>query len=136
MEQKDTQNENSPQLEIAQENYLEAGKSANQFSISLLIFVLGSLFAFGITAKTPSCWAILTVVFVCLSVLFLIVHKMRQMYFFMEIIKDCKKSEQGERQKSYEDREESIRNIPIFLFLFYIFALMTFILLPVTIIFQ
>ena len=54
----------------------------------------------------------------------------------MEIIKNCKESEQDERQKSYEDREESVFNIPIFLFLFYIFALMTFVLLPVTIYFQ
>lgn len=135
MEQKNTPRPNQDQLRIAQENYLEAGKSANQFSISLLIFVLGALFAFGVVNTSGlSFWlATSLIASVSLSILFLIVHKMRQMYFFMGIINDCKKDEQGKRQESYEDREKFCFNIPRFLFLFYFFALLSFILLPVSV---
>lgn len=135
MEQENIPRQNEDQLRIAQENYFEAGKSANQFSISLLIFVLGALFAFGVTSTSGlSFWLIISlVVSVCLSILSLVIHKMRQMYFFMKIINDCKSDKQGKRQEPYEEREKFYFNIPRFLFFFYFFALLSFILLPVTV---
>ena len=51
----------------------------------------------------------------------------------MKIINDCKSDKQGERQEPYEKREKFYFNIPRFLFLFYFFALLSFILLPVTV---
>ena len=75
MEQENIPRQNEDQLRIAQENYFEAGKSANQFSISLLIFVLGALFAFGVASTSGlSFWLMISlVVSVCLSILSLII---------------------------------------------------------------
>ena len=107
--------------ENARDNYLEAGKSANQLLIPVLVFV------FGFVLTNPNPLLIPQIIpLLSLSVIYLVIHKMRQMYFFMDEIND------GEE---YQEREKFRWNIPLFLFYFYVCIILTFAILPFTILF-
>ncbi len=115
-----TQNSNGSDKENqenARNNYLEAGKSANQLLIPVLIAVLGP------TIASPDLlYPAALILF--LSIISLIIHKMRQMCFFMD---------EKNGGKQYEERERFIKNIPCFLFSFYLLVILTFVFLSYTI---
>ena len=115
-----TQNSNGSDKENqenARNNYLEAGKSANQLLIPVLIAVLGP------TIASPDLlYPAALILF--LSIISLIIHKMRQMHFFMDEING---------REQYQKRERFIKNIPCFLFGFYLFVILTFVSLSYTI---
>lgn len=96
--------------ENAAENYLEAGRSLNAILISSVVLILAASFGLDLPGPMISLAYILTI----LSVLSFIVHKMRQLNFFLKTV--------NENAKSYEEKERFIWNIPQFLFCSYILS--------------
>ena len=96
--------------ENAAENYLEAGRSLNAILISSVVLILAASFGLDLPGQIISSAYILTI----LSVLSFIVHKMRQLNFFLKTV--------NENAKPYEEKEGFIWNIPQFLFCSYILS--------------
>lgn len=96
--------------ENAAENYLEAGRSLNAILISSVVLILAASFGLDLPGQIISLAYILTI----LSVLSFIVHKMRQLNFFLKTV--------NENAKPYEEKEKFIWNIPQFLFCSYILS--------------
>ena len=109
----------------AAENYLEAGRSLNTILISSVALILGA----SLGLHLPDLIIGLGYLSIIFSVLLLMVHKTRQMYFFRKTLED-------ETLPIYEEKEKFIWNIPQFLFYSYIFFSITLIILLFGVIFN